>query len=53
MQMLDMELYDRECALMDDWNARLLSEDGAFAVDDEDLVHYEDETLAGSAFIRG
>ena len=22
-------------------------------VDDEDLVHYEDETLAGSAFIRG
>ena len=52
MQLLDMELYDRECSMMEDWHERLLSDHGAFAGDDEDVMHFEDDTLAGSAFIR-
>ena len=50
MQTLDMELYDYEHRLADEWTARLL--ENAQAGDEDDLVYGDEISLASSAFIR-
>ena len=49
MQKLDMELYDMETRVAEEWNARLLADT---AYDEDDIVHYDDDALLASAFIR-
>ena len=54
MQVLDMELYDRECTMLEEWEQKLLAGDEVLSFsDDDDVLHYEDESLIASAFIRG
>lgn len=50
MQHLDMELYDMEQRLQDQWQERLM---GMSMGDEDDMVHYDNDSLAASAFIRG
>ena len=49
-QTLDMELYDLEMRLADEWQQRLLDGD-AFTAEDDDIIHDDDESLM-SAFVR-
>ena len=52
LQRLDMELYDLEMRQAQEWQDQLLEERGV-ALDADDIVHYEDDSLLDSAFIRG
>jgi len=49
-QTLDMEMYDLEMRLADEWQQRLLDGD-AYTSEDDDIIHTDDESLM-SAFVR-